>query len=137
MTAAEIDAFLAREFPEVVRPRVLRVSDTVAELALDPHSSQLRPGGTISGPTLMALADTAMYALVLAAHGEVALAVTTHLSMSFLSRPAPGGLVARATFLKAQGALLVGEVGLRSSGAEALCAHAVVTYAMPRRAPLG
>jgi len=96
-------------------------------------ASQLRPGGTISGPTMMGLADMAMYALVLSAIGKVPLAVTTNLSINFLRKPEPADLVAEARMLKLGKALAVGDVTIRSEGSEAIVAHAVVTYSIPRR----
>lgn len=80
---------------------------------------------------MMSLADTAMYALVLSALGEVALAVTTNLSINFLRKPRPEALVAKASMLKLGKALAVGEVSLHSASDDAPCAHAVVTYALP------
>ena len=131
MTAQAIEAFLAQQFPEVQTPRVLEANGVSARLELEFRTSQLRPGGTVSGPTLMALADTAMYALVLSAIGEVPLAVTTNLTMNFLRRPRPEALVAEASMLKLGRSLAVGEVSLRSVSTSEVCAHAVVTYALP------
>jgi uncharacterized protein (TIGR00369 family) len=132
MTAQAIEAFLAQQFPEVQTPKVVSADGVRARLELEFRKSQLRPGGTVSGPTLMALADTAMYALVLSAIGEVPLAVTTNLTMNFLRRPAPEALVAEATMLKLGRSLAVGEVSLRGVSMAEVCAHAVVTYSLPR-----
>lgn len=131
MTAVEIEAFLRSAFPEVQTPHVRFADGTRAELVLEYRPNQLRPGGTLSGPTMMALADTAMYALVLSAIGEVPLAVTTNLSINFLRRPKAEALVAEGTMLKLGRSLAVGEVSLRSASVEEVCAHAVVTYALP------
>ena len=92
---------------------------------------QLRPGGTLSGPTMMALADTAVYALVLSAIGKTPLAVTTNLSINFLRKPQPADLIAEARLLKLGKALAVGEVSIRSEGSDDVVAHAVVTYSIP------
>ncbi len=131
MTAQAIEAFLAQQFPEVQTPKVLHADGATARLSLEYRPGQLRPGGTLSGPTLMALADTAMYALVLSAVGEVPLAVTTNLTMNFLRRPQPEDVVAEARVLKLGRLLAVGEVSLHSASSDELCAHAVVTYALP------
>jgi len=93
----------------------------------------LRPGGTISGPVMMALADAAMYALVLSRIGPVELAVTTNLSINFLRKPKPGDLMAEARMLKLGKRLAVGEVTLYSDGQSAAesVAHVTATYSIP------
>ena len=91
----------------------------------------LRPGGTLSGPTLMTLADTAMYYLVLAHVGPVSLAVTSNLTIHFLRRPAPRDLLAEARMLRLGGRSAVGDVVIRSDGDPAPVAHATVAYALP------
>ena len=91
----------------------------------------LRPGGTIGGPVLMALADVAMYAAVLGAIGPEPLAVTSSLSINFLAKPAPASLRAEAKLLRLGKRLAVGEVELFSEGADAMVAHVVATYALP------
>lgn len=131
MSAPEIEVFLAKEFPEAQTPKVRHADGARAELLLEYRTHQLRPGGTLSGPTMMTLADTAMYALVLSAIGEVPLAVTTNLSINFLRRPQPEDLVAEASMLKLGRSLAVGEVSLRAASSREVCAHAVVTYALP------
>ena len=91
----------------------------------------LRPGGTLSGATMMALADFAMYVAVLSAVGWVPLAVTTNLSINFLKRPAARDLFAEARLLKLGKRLAVGEIGIRSDGEGELVAHATSTYSLP------
>jgi len=93
----------------------------------------LRPGGTISGPIMMALADAAMYALVLSRIGPVELAVTTNLSINFLRKPKPGDVIAEARMLKLGKRLAVGEVSLYSDGQDNgdLVAHVTATYSIP------
>ncbi|MEE9334811.1 MAG: PaaI family thioesterase [Granulosicoccaceae bacterium] len=95
----------------------------------------LRPGGTVSGPVMMALADAAMYALVLSRIGPVELAVTTNLSINFLSRPLPGDITAQARLLKLGKRLAVGEVSLYSDdgSVDAPVAHVTATYSIPPR----
>jgi uncharacterized protein (TIGR00369 family) len=130
MTAAEIEAFLDEHFPQAKGfARIVRLGDEV-ELALDPAEAHLRPGGTTSGPTLMKLADTAVYFLLLHKLGPVALAVTTSLQMNFLRRPPPTLLVATARLLKLGRRLAVGEVHIRDTAGE-LVAQATATYSIP------
>jgi len=93
-----------------------------------------RPGGTICGPALMALADVTLYGVVLSMVGERALAVTTDMTIHFLSRPAPRDVLASGRLLKLGRRLAVGEVIMRSDGeARAIC-HGVGTYAIPPEA---
>ena len=94
--------------------------------------ASIRPGGTISGPTMMALADFAMYVAVLAAIGPVPLAVTINLNINFLRKPGPRGLTAEARLLKLGKRLATGEVTIFSDGEEAPVAHVTSTYSIPR-----
>jgi uncharacterized protein (TIGR00369 family) len=95
----------------------------------DPRS--MRPGATISGPTMMALADYTMYFAVLSSIGWVPLAVTTNLTINFLSKPSASDLLAEARLLKLGKRLAVGEVGIRSDGDGDLVAHVTSTYSIP------
>ncbi len=95
----------------------------------------LRPGGTISGPTMMALADIALYVAVLAAIGPVPLAVTINLSINFLRRPGRCDLTAEARLLKLGSRLATGEVTLRCEGEKEAVAHATATYSIPPDRP--
>jgi len=94
-------------------------------------TSSLRPGGTISGATMMGLADIAAYAAILASIGWVPLAVTTNLNINFLRKPGPGALMAEARLLKLGQRLAVCDVAIRSDGVEELVAHATSTYSIP------
>jgi len=91
----------------------------------------IRPGGTISGPVLMATADFAMYGVVLSLIGRVDLAVTTSLNINFLRRPPPGDVLAKARILKLGRRLAVGEVFLHAGVEEELVAHVTATYSIP------
>lgn len=91
----------------------------------------VRPGGTVAGPVLMALADLCMYGAVLSLVGPVELAVTTNLNINFLRRPPPGTVVAEAAILKLGRRLAVGEVRLYAEGSEELVAHVTSTYSIP------
>ena len=95
------------------------------------HDGHLRPGGTISGPTLMELADFSLYVAILAAIGWKPLAVTTNLSINFLRKPSPRDLVAECKLLKLGKRLAVGEVTITSAGEEEPVAHATGTYSIP------
>jgi len=136
MSAKQIEALLAVEFPQVFFPgcghSVERVDhgDVRVRRAFDPAS--LRPGGTISGPTMMALADFAMYVAVFSAVGPLPLAVTTNLTINFLRKPAAADLVAEARLLKVGKRLAVGEVTIRSDGEGDPVAHVTSTYSIPR-----
>lgn len=138
MTANEINAFLEQAFTGPHRPVVDQVGvDQVGEetvsCRLRFHEAQIRPGGTLSGPTMMALADTAAYALVLACYGFMPLAVTTSLSVNFMRKPEPIDLIAHATMMKRGKALAVMDVRIFSEGDVRLVAQAIVTYSIPPR----
>ncbi len=100
--------------------------------ATDDH---IRPGGTISGPAQMALADFTVYAAVLGAIGNVPLAVTTNLSINFLHKPRPGDIHAECRLIKLGKRLAVGEVFVTSQGVEGPISHATATYSIPPRDP--
>ncbi len=91
----------------------------------------LRPGGTLSGTTMMSLADFTMYVAVLSAIGWVPLAVTTNLTINFLKKPAARDLLAEARLIKLGKRLAVGEVAIRSDGDDELVAHVTSTYSIP------
>lgn len=132
MNADEINEFLAEVFPGAGTGKFADYCDgqrAVCRVKYD--ASQLRPGGTLSGPTMMSLADRAMYVLVLSAVGRKPLAVTTNLSINFMRKPEPRDLIAEARMLKLGKALAVGDVLIRSEGSDEIVAHAVVTYSIP------
>ncbi len=135
MTAAEVSAFLDREFPQIHHGGRTYFVDSVgpmtATLRCRYHERHIRPGGTISGPTMMALADLALYVAILAEIGPVALAVTTNLSFNFLRKPDRRDLIATCNLLKLGKRLAVGEVLIRSDGSDALVCHATGTYSIP------
>jgi uncharacterized protein (TIGR00369 family) len=95
------------------------------------HPRTLRPGGTVSGPIMMALADFTMYLAVLSAIGWVPLAVTTNFSINFLRKPAPRDVLAEARLFKLGKRLAVGEIALYSDGDDEMVAHATSTYSVP------
>lgn len=93
----------------------------------------IRPGGTIAGPALMALADACMYGVVLSQIGRVALAVTTNFNVNFLRKPANTDIIALGSSIKLGKRLAVMEVSLFSEGDNELVAHATGTYSIPPR----
>jgi len=133
MTAAELQAFLARDFGQVAEDFVVERSDAAGLcLRLRVAERHLRPGGTVSGPAMFGLADVAMYLAILARIGPVALAVTTNCAIDFMRKPAAGrDLLAEARVLKLGRALAVGDVMILSEGVEAPVARAGLTYSIP------
>ena len=131
----DLSRVLAEHFPQALEfpVAITHLDEGVLDLRLTVDARNLRPGGTVSGPTLMTLADTAMYFLLLTHLGPLALAVTTSLHIDFLRRPEPRDVVARAELLKLGKTLAVGRVTLRSEGDARPVAHASVTYALPPR----
>lgn len=102
-----------------------------ARLRMRVGGQSIRPGGTVSGPTMFMLADTALYVAVLASVGPKPLAVTTNMSINFLRKPALKDLVADCRLLKLGKRLAVGDVTLYSDGEEEPVAHATGTYSIP------
>lgn len=135
MTLEEVRAFLDREFPQIHHGgrtyHVEAVGPMSARLRMDFHERHVRPGGTLSGPSMMALADLALYVAILAEIGPVALAVTTNLAFSFLRKPAPRALIAECRLLKLGRRLAMGEVAMRSEGEAEIACHATGTYSIP------
>lgn len=134
MTAAELNEFLGDAFPGAPRAyRVEHIDLDGIRMRVPYESGQLRPGGTLSGPTMMGLADAAAWLVTLSRIGPVALAVTSSLSISFLTKPQPADLLASGRLLRLGRRQSVTEVRLWSDGgheAESV-AHATVTYAIP------
>ena len=135
LSAAELEQRLAAEFPEAFHAdsalAILEARHRGARVRFTPPKDSLRPGGTISGPTLMLLADVAMYVAVLASIGWVPLAVTTNLNINFLRKPRLGALVAECHLLKLGKRLAVGQATIWAEGDEEPVAHATSTYSIP------
>jgi uncharacterized protein (TIGR00369 family) len=135
MSVADLERFLHAEFPQAFSDGEIRIesADGATCLLRQPYNERmLRPGGTISGPTLMALADFAMYVVLLSAIGPVGLAVTTNLNINFLRKGAPGkDVLAEAKLLKLGRRLAVGEVNLLSGTSPDPIAHVTATYSIP------
>jgi uncharacterized protein (TIGR00369 family) len=131
-TRDEIATFLAAEFPQS-RCTVEAVDADEVLVAHPVGEAELRPGGTVSGPVMMTLADVALYVAILARIGIVPLTVTTHLSINFLRKPrADRRVLARCRLMKLGKTLAVGEVWITSEGEDEPVAHATGTYAIPR-----
>jgi uncharacterized protein (TIGR00369 family) len=135
MSVAELETFLRVEFPQTFGGDDVTIESADGETCLlrQRYSERmLRPGGTISGPTLMGLADCAMYVVLLSAIGPVGLAVTTNLNINFLRKGAPGqDVLAAARLLKLGKRLAVGEVNLLSGTTPDPIAHVTATYSIP------
>jgi len=136
MTVEELERFLAAEFPQQFNPAsglsIEQVWHGGSRVRQAYQPQFIRPGGTVSGPTMMALADFAMYVGLLASIGPVPLAVTTSLNINFLRKPAARDLVAECRLLKLGKRLAVGEVTIHSHGFDDPVAHATSTYSIPR-----
>ncbi|MGH2342394.1 PaaI family thioesterase [Segnochrobactraceae bacterium EtOH-i3] len=135
LTLAELVSFLDQEFPELHEGgrafHVDAVEPGAAIMRLEADRRHLRPGATVSGPSLMTLADVAAYAAILAHVGPVAMAVTTSFSINFLRKSEPGPVICRATLMKLGKRLAVVDCNIQSG--DALIAHAVATYSIPPR----
>ena len=131
-TQQEISAFLATEFPQT-KCSVLSVGGGAATVRHEVGVGELRPGGTVAGPVLMAVADVALYVAILGEIGIVPLTVTTNLSINFMRKPAGDrAVVGVCKLLKLGRSLAVGEVSLFSEGIAEPVAHVVGTYSIPR-----
>ncbi|NEU13075.1 PaaI family thioesterase [Methylobacterium sp. BTF04] len=134
MTLADTIAFLDREFPQMRAGglyELVAVGPLTATMRMEFHEGHLRPGGTISGPAMMALADYALYAAILSNIGPVGLAVTTSLTFNFLRKPGPTALVAEARLMKLGRRLAVGEVAITAPDSDDRVCHATGTYSIP------
>jgi uncharacterized protein (TIGR00369 family) len=132
MDLERIEAWFRQHFPDFERVmKVEMAQPRRARVRLHVENTLLRPGGTVSGPSMMLLADTAVYAALLAEDADAGDAVTSNFNISFLRRPRPVDLMAEAELLSVGRRLVVGEVHLRSEGDQNLLAQATVTYARP------
>lgn len=135
MTVTELEVFLREEFPQMFQGTSIAIEHAdgrACRIREAYNERMLRPGGTVSGPTLMALADFAMYVVLLSAIGPVGLAVTTSLNINFLSKaPAGSDVVAEGRLLKLGKRLAVGEVTLFSAAGSEPVAHVTATYSIP------
>lgn len=135
MDAAALTAFLRRDFPQVADDFAIEAVEPAAlRVRLKVDGRHLRPGGTVSGPTMFALADVAIYLAILSRIGPVALAVTTNCAIDFMRKPEAGrDLIAEARLLKLGRVLAVGDVLIRPDGGADVVARASLTYSIPPR----
>lgn len=133
MSKGELTDYLDEVFPQVRGMFAIDALDDMAiTMRLVVDDSHLRPGGTVSGPSMFSLADVSVYAMVLAMIGRQALAVTTNCSIDFMRKPAAGAdLIARGRLLKLGKVLAVGDVLMMSQGSDDAVARATLTYAIP------
>lgn len=130
-TKEEVAAFIAAEFPQT-KCVIRNVGNRSATVAHEIGRNELRPGGTVSGPVLMAVADVALYVAILGEIGIVPLTVTTSLTINFLRKPAADKtIVGVCRLMKVGRSLAVGEVWLHSEGVAEPVAHVVGTYSIP------
>lgn len=135
MTAAELQNFVGEVFPQVKDDFVIEeLEEMRVKVRMVIGERHLRPGGTVSGPSMFALADVSVYLAVMAMIGPKALAVTTNSSLDFMRKPAAGvDLIAECRLLKLGKVLAVGDVLLFSEGMAAPVARAAMTYSIPPR----
>lgn len=137
MTRDQVSAFLDEVFPQIhTNGRIFGVESVgpmTATMRCRYDPRHIRPGGTISGPTMMALADLSLYVAILAQIGPVALAVTTNLSFNFLRKPEPADLIGTCRLMKVGKRLAMGEVTITSQGTADPVCHATGTYSIPSR----
>jgi uncharacterized protein (TIGR00369 family) len=135
MTKADLETFLAKEFPQAFHPgsgiTIERVDCGDCRVRLAYSDRYIRPGGTISGPAMMMIADFALYVAILSAIGPVGLAVTTNFNINFLRRPDQRDILADARIMKLGKRLAVMEVTLYSDGIDEPIAHVTSTYSIP------
>ena len=133
MTIAELHKWIAEHFPHApAEVQIEHLDDTTIRLRQATHARNLRPGGTVSGPTLMAMVDFGFYLLLLGRLGPVAQAVTTNLNINFMRKPEPADLLGEGRLMKLGRALAVGDFTIRSDGSDEPVAHATLTYSLPR-----
>lgn len=131
-TKQEVADFMQTEFPQA-KCIVEAVGEQSATIRHNIGFDELRPGGTVSGPVLMTVADCALYVAILGEIGIVSLAVTTSLTINFLRKPSSSrDIIGKCTLLKIGKSLIVGEVSLYSEGDLAPVAHVVGTYSIPK-----
>ena len=135
LSAAQVGELLTREFAQMAgtdSPNVIEGAwHGGCRIRRKFSDKSLRPGGTISGPTMMGLTDFAMYVAVLASIGPVPLAVTTNLNLNVLRKPGARDLIAEVKLIKLGKRLAVGDVAIYSDGEAEMVAHATSTYSIP------
>ncbi|WP_170348661.1 MULTISPECIES: PaaI family thioesterase [Ruegeria] len=133
MSREDLMEYLRQIFPQVHRDFVVeKLDEDSIEMRLVVEDRHLRPGGTVSGPSMFGLADVSVYAMILARKGRQSLAVTTNSSLDFLRKPEGGkDIIARCRLLKLGRSLAVGDVLMFSEGSDRPVARATMTYSLP------
>ena len=133
MSREDLMEYLRQIFPQVHRDFVVeKLDEESIEMRLVVEDRHLRPGGTVSGPSMFGLADVSVYAMILARKGRQSLAVTTNSSLDFLRKPEGGkDIIARCRLLKLGRSLAVGDVLMFSEGSDKPVARATMTYSLP------
>lgn len=132
MTATEANVYLDEVFPAVRgKYEILEISSMFARVRMKVGEGDIRPGGTVSGPSMFGAVDCSFYIALMGMIGKVPLAVTTNANISFLNKPALTDIIAEARILKLGKLLATGDVTLYSEGETRPVAHATATYAIP------
>ena len=133
MTKEDLNDFLEKEFPQVNKNfEILKVTDKNFSMLMHISSEHLRPGATVSGPTMFLLADVTFYLATLSVIGPKSLTVTTNCSINFLRKPNEKNLISEARILKLGKTLSVGDVLIYSEDIDEPVAHASLTYSIPK-----
>lgn len=129
----EMNVFLDEIFPQVKGTFVVEeLDESGCVMRMPVTDAHLRPGGTVSGPSMFGLADVSAYVATLGQIGREALAVTTNCSLDFMRKPEAGrDMIARATLLKLGKSLSVTDILLYSEGKPEPVARATMTYSIP------
>jgi uncharacterized protein (TIGR00369 family) len=132
----ELSNYVKEVFPQAdaYQWQVKELVPGYVKVAMEIGDGHLRPGGTVSGPTMFALADIAAYLVILGHIGKVALAVTTSLNINFLTKPPPGNLIAECRLIKLGKRLAICEIHITGTQDDIIVAQATATYSIPPRA---
>ena len=133
MSKVDLENFLEKEFPQVSNNfKILNTKPNSLSMLMHISDEHLRPGGTVSGPTMFLLADVSFYLATLSMIGPKSLTVTTNCSINFLRKPNISDLISETRVLKIGKTLSVGDVLIYSEGIKEPVAHASLTYSIPR-----
>lgn len=133
MSKVDLENFLEKEFPQVSNNfKILNTKPNSLSMLMHISDEHLRPGGTVSGPTMFLLADVSFYLATLSIIGPKSLTVTTNCSINFLRKPNISDLISESRVLKIGKTLSVGDVLIYSEGIKEPVAHASLTYSIPR-----
>ena len=133
MSKVDLENFLEKEFPQVSNNfKILNTKPNSLSMLMHISDEHLRPGGTVSGPTMFLLADVSFYLATLSIIGPKSLTVTTNCSINFLRKPNISDLISETRVLKIGKTLSVGDVLIYSEGIKEPVAHASLTYSIPR-----